>query len=136
MTAMDIPPAALILQSPFTSLRDMGIEVAGSIAHVTLNRWRTRQTLPRIHAPVLILHADKDEVVPLQHGKLNAESRVGCNFVTSFHIQRGCTHNEFNFVADVCEPGAAFIRKHVKFVGEACCIDLNESTIPVYSIVP
>mmetsp|Transcript_3394 Transcript_3394/g.6068 ORF Transcript_3394/g.6068 Transcript_3394/m.6068 type:complete len:384 (+) Transcript_3394:70-1221(+) len=135
MTEMDMPPAALILQSPYTSLRDMGIKVAGRIAHVTLNRCRTKRNLPHVNAPVLILHADRDEVIPWQQGKLNADSRKGHKFVTELHTQRGCTHNEFSIVDDVCTPGATFIDKHVKLV-EHKCITVNQATIPMYLRCP
>ena len=68
--ALEAPPRGLILQSTFTSVRDMGRLHYPFIppalvpdAYPSLARIRTLKT------PLLVLHGDRDDIVPLSHGQ-------------------------------------------------------------------
>jgi len=109
------PPAALILQSPYTSIREIGAEMGGAVgclAHILLNRFRTKQHLPHVEAPVLILHGDSDEVIPFQHGCNNVAARQSNPWATELFVQQGCTHSEFHHTSHVALPGKQFIQKY------------------------
>lgn len=73
--ALRHPPAALLLQSPFTSARDMAALIAGR--WTTSITWRfvsrvhydTIEALHSIEAPVSVVHGGKDRVIPSRMGK-------------------------------------------------------------------
>jgi fermentation-respiration switch protein FrsA (DUF1100 family) len=69
------PPAALLLQSPFTSARDMAALIAG---HWTTSiTWRffsrvhydTIKSVHEIDSPVSVAHGEKDRVIPFRMGE-------------------------------------------------------------------
>ena len=68
----------LVLESPYTSIVDVA---AGAFPYVPvrwllLDRFDTRSVLDRIHVPVLIIHGDKDDVVPFAMG-VDVAGRLG-----------------------------------------------------------
>jgi len=62
------PIAALILESPFTSIASFAAGY-GAPAFIVRNPFRTDRVLPDLACPVLILHAREDEVVPIAHAR-------------------------------------------------------------------
>jgi len=65
------PPAALILESTFTSLPDMGA-VAYPFLPVRLlarMRYPVAEDLARVRCPVLVAHSPQDEIVPFRFGE-------------------------------------------------------------------
>jgi len=71
--ALEEPPAGLVLESPFTSVRDMGRHhspllwlVGGWLLNV---RYANSEKIARLGAPLMILHGDADEIVPQQMGR-------------------------------------------------------------------
>ncbi|HHS93833.1 MAG TPA: alpha/beta hydrolase, partial [Rhodobacterales bacterium] len=70
------PPAALVLEAPFTSLADMSAHLYGSPALVRLlkSRWPSLARIAQVSAPLLILHGAQDSLVPPAQGRalLNA----------------------------------------------------------------
>lgn len=71
--ALREPPGALILQSTFTSIPDLGSELfrwlpvrrLHSIHYDTINR------LPRIQSPVLVAHSRRDDLIGFHHSERN-----------------------------------------------------------------
>ena len=69
--AAEHQPAGLILDAPFTSAADVG---AATFPFVPV-RWLMRDTfhsderIGRVHAPVLVLHGERDRVVPIRFGE-------------------------------------------------------------------
>jgi len=59
---------AMVLESPFLSVASFAWSYGVPPMLVT-NPFRTDEALPRIDAPVLILHARGDEIVPISHGR-------------------------------------------------------------------
>ena len=67
------PVAGLVLQSTFTSIPDIAVELfpwlpARRLASIHYN---TRSKLPRLRVPVLVMHSRKDEIIPFHHGEQN-----------------------------------------------------------------
>lgn len=73
--ALRHPPAALILQSPFTSARDMAAIIAGK--WTTSLTWRfvsrvhydTMAAVASLGVPVSVVHGGKDRVIPARMGR-------------------------------------------------------------------
>ncbi len=65
------PPLGLVLDGPFTSLGDMAAVAYPGLPLRWLagNRFNSLALLPRVHRPVLILHGDQDEIVPLSQSE-------------------------------------------------------------------
>ena len=69
--AQQHPPRALILESTFTSVPDMGARQFPFLPVRTLARinYNTQARLPHIQVPLLIAHSPADEVIPYSHGR-------------------------------------------------------------------
>jgi fermentation-respiration switch protein FrsA (DUF1100 family) len=64
------PPRALILQSAFTSLRDVARRHYPFIPRFLIpDAYPTIERIGSVGAPVLVVHGDRDAVVPLSHGQ-------------------------------------------------------------------
>ena len=85
-------PAALILESSFTSIPDMGAHLYPVLPVRLLSRFRydTRESLQSVACPVLIVHSPDDEIIPFVNGEKLFEA---ANEPRSFLEIRG-GHNE------------------------------------------
>ena len=105
-------------------------------------RWPTRVNLTRTGCPVLLIHGDKDEVIPFRHsaklrkdaakrstahaarnfgdrndtkqgdGHFRHGTKGGAAGVVQLHVQKGASHNVFDFYGDVADPIASFLERH------------------------
>lgn len=83
------PPAALILQSSFTSAAMMAHSYAVP-AFLVKNPFRTDKVLPGLDLPTLIVHGTYDSVVPVEHGR--QLSRLARR---ATYVEFKCDHNDF-----------------------------------------
>ncbi|WP_151704271.1 alpha/beta hydrolase [Nitrincola alkalilacustris] len=69
--AAEKPVGALILESGFTSVPDLGAEIYPFLPVRQLSRYQydTREKLSRISVPVLVIHSPQDDIVPFHHGQ-------------------------------------------------------------------
>jgi fermentation-respiration switch protein FrsA (DUF1100 family) len=67
--AAEDPPAALVLETPFTSVQAMANGTLPGIGYLFHTRYDTLRRVREIRAPLLLLHGDADEVVPYRHGQ-------------------------------------------------------------------
>ncbi len=69
--AVEQPPAALVLEAPFSSLSDMATALYGSpgLARLARSHWPSRERIVNVAAPLLILHGAKDQLVPPAQGR-------------------------------------------------------------------
>lgn len=119
------PPAALILQSPYSSLRDVTYDILGCVNFFLLDRWQSWRRLigheedaSVIRCPVLFIHADGDRVINCQHSMLMHEYRLKCGLKSELFIQKSDAvfvkgHNYFDYDRDVLLPSADFLARHV-----------------------
>jgi fermentation-respiration switch protein FrsA (DUF1100 family) len=112
--ALEAPPAGLVLQSTFTSVRDMGrlhypILPGGLVpdAYPSLRR------IPGLRAPLLVLHGDRDEIVPLAQGQALHDAAPQPK---SMRVFQGVGHNDLVPVAGVAyaEAIASWARELVE----------------------
>ncbi len=98
------PPAALILQASFTSLPDVA---AGKfplvpVRWLLVDRFDSLARMPRITCPLLILHGDRDRIVPFTHGEqlfAAAPERSSSGMEKQFVPLPGAGHNNLLVVA-------------------------------------
>ena len=64
-------PAALVIESSFTSLPDLASELYPWLPVRILTRYAydTEGSLASVHCPVLVIHSRDDEVIPFTHGE-------------------------------------------------------------------
>eukprot|EP00929_Paragymnodinium_shiwhaense_P072060 TRINITY_DN36583_c0_g1_i1.p1 TRINITY_DN36583_c0_g1~~TRINITY_DN36583_c0_g1_i1.p1 ORF type:complete len:411 (-),score=65.46 TRINITY_DN36583_c0_g1_i1:45-1277(-) len=67
--AAEYEVAGVILVSPFTSVRECFRSHLGALADFVDDRFQNADLATRIMSPTLIVHGQKDTLVPLEHGK-------------------------------------------------------------------
>ena len=91
------PVKAVILESPFTSIDAMARHMRGKLTSLIPTSWLIRSQfdslskIPNIHAPILIIHGDQDDIVPIQMAR---ELYAAANAPKQFHPIPGAGHND------------------------------------------
>ena len=67
--ASERPARALVLEGAYTGVDDVARGWVGPLAALVVDRYPTRDFIPRVHMPVLIVHGDRDMVVPFAQGE-------------------------------------------------------------------
>ncbi len=68
--ALEAPAQGLVLQSTFTGVRDMARQHYPFIPRALVpDAYPSLRRIPELRTPLLVLHGDRDEIVPLSHGK-------------------------------------------------------------------
>ncbi|NOQ46106.1 MAG: alpha/beta fold hydrolase [Desulfobulbaceae bacterium] len=64
-------PGALIIESGFTSVPELGAQLYPFLPVRKLSRlnYNTRENLQKVSCPVLIVHSPDDEIIPFSHGR-------------------------------------------------------------------
>ena len=106
--AAQMPVGYLILQSPFTSAADVGAQRYWfvPVRFLMKDQFRSDLRIGKVMAPVLILHGDRDDIVPIAlaerlYGLINAPKR--------FVRMAGVGHNDV---------GAQAVEAARQFIGE------------------
>lgn len=90
--ALRVRCKALILESPFTSVAEMAARIVPllPIGRLLRIQYDTLQKIPQVTAPILILHGDRDEIVPFEHGQ---RLFAAANEPKTFYTISGAGHN-------------------------------------------
>lgn len=78
--ALEKPARALVLESPFTSIPDMArvaYPFLPPVGPFIRTRYETLAKAPRLSLPLLVLHGERDEVVPIAQGRRVFEAAGG-----------------------------------------------------------
>jgi uncharacterized protein len=69
--AAEVQPAGLILESAFSSARDMADEVFPVLSRLVFLRFRfnVAAQIKKVHCPLLVLHSPDDEIIPYRQGE-------------------------------------------------------------------
>jgi hypothetical protein len=110
--ALEAPPAALILETPFTSVRSMANGTLPGTGFLFRTRYDTLGIIAGVRAPLLVLHGDQDEVVPFAHGRAVFEQ---ANEPKTFFRIPGARHNDTYLVGgdSYWEAWEGFLARHV-----------------------
>ncbi len=85
------PAAGLILEAPFTSLRAEADQALPVLGPLLLWGFDSRSRVARVHAPLLVIHGDRDRTVPYRLGRELYEAASGPK---SLWIVAGADHND------------------------------------------
>jgi len=103
------PPAGLILETAFTTLKDVArVHYPFVPLWFLRTKYESLQKIPEIRVPLLILHGDRDEVVPLEQAK---RLYAAANEPKQLYVIRGAHHND-TYVAG----GAAYFDVWARFL--------------------
>ena len=111
------PPEGIVLVSPCSSVRDMAtLEVSFPAAGwLVRNHYPTISRLPKVQVPVLVVHGDLDETVPIEQGRRLFEA---ANEPKTFQVLTGAAHNDNYIVAPEVLFGRWSCSVPVSFDGE------------------
>jgi uncharacterized protein len=108
--AVDDPPDALVLRSPFTSLLDVARAHYGPVpAWLLRDRYPSIDRIAAVDAPILVVAGDRDEIVPFDQSRRLAEA-AGTDLVAV----PGARHNDRELFDGtvLIDAVADFLRNH------------------------
>jgi fermentation-respiration switch protein FrsA (DUF1100 family) len=85
------PCAGLVLASPFTSAQAVAHRVLPLLGPMLVWSYNSRRKIARVHAPILVLHGDRDEVIDFEFGRELYEAAPEPKF---FWRVEGAAHND------------------------------------------
>ena len=90
--ALRHPPAGLVLLSSFTGVRELSrVHYPFIPAALVPDAYPSLRRIPRLRSPLLVLHGQRDEIVPLPH----AEALLGAApKPKQMRVFPGCGHND------------------------------------------
>lgn len=105
------PPHGLILESPFPSISYMAGRAYPflPVSLLLQTHYDSLAKIGKVETPLLVLHGDKDEIVPLEAGRKVFDTARG---VKEFYIIRGAGHNDTHLVGG--EEYFATLRRFVE----------------------
>ena len=91
--ALTQPPMAMVLVSPFASVRDMANLTLPlpPIGWLVRNHYDSISRIQQLYVPVLVLHGDQDETVPIDQGR---KLYGAANQPKRFQVLKGAAHND------------------------------------------
>ncbi|RNF19099.1 serine peptidase [Trypanosoma conorhini] len=119
-------PALLVLQSPFTSLKECANEVTrnvGSIVSFLGYDWfRTIDVIGQVPCPVLIQHGALDDVVPFEHAERlkRAIEDAATPGLVELYMEKECKHNDLP-IASV----ARIVDRKLRGFGQERCLQIR-----------
>jgi fermentation-respiration switch protein FrsA (DUF1100 family) len=94
--AMRVAPAGLVVQSSFTSIRDMAAEVMPFVPGFILRtKMDSLSKIVKVRAPKLFIHSPADELVPYRFGRALYDAAPEPK---KFYEVKGASHNETDLV--------------------------------------
>ena len=91
------PPRALVLESPFTSIQGMAQKTYPVVSKlvplglIVQSRFDAIAKIGQVHTPVMVLHGDQDDMIPIEMGR---ELFEAANEPKAFYAIRGASHND------------------------------------------
>ena len=109
--ATRVQSLAVILETPFTSVRDVARDKLPflPIGPLLKTRYDVVEKIRKLRSPLLVLHGDRDEVVPFRHGQRVFDAAPQPNW---FYAIAGAGHNDTYLV--VVDPYFATLRRHIE----------------------
>ena len=85
-------PAGLVIESAFTSIRDMAPPVIGRLLRTKMD---SINKVAAIHVPKLFVHSDADEIIPYRQGRRLYERAAAPK---DFYTIQGAGHNDTDII--------------------------------------
>jgi uncharacterized protein len=109
--AVERPPAALVLRSPFASLAEVGRRYYPwlPVSRLLLDRYDALGRVGRLAAPLLVVAGERDRVIPVAHSRRLFDAAPQPK---RFVLLPGAGHNDLDLLAgpDLLDELLAFLR--------------------------
>ncbi len=108
--ATESQAAGLILEAPFTSIREM-VQVTAPwfpFKERLKTQYNSLNKIKQVHMPLLIMHGDQDKIIPFEQGQRLFEA---ANSPKTFHMISGADHNNSYIVG-----GHAYFEAIAQFI--------------------
>jgi fermentation-respiration switch protein FrsA (DUF1100 family) len=90
--AVEFPPAGLVLQSTFSSVRDLARRHYRFVpAGIVPDAYSSLTRIHRLNGALLVLHGDSDDIVPVAHGRALFDA---ASEPKRIHVAAGAGHND------------------------------------------
>lgn len=130
-------PGALILISPFKSIRETANNILGVLKYVVADRFNNLEIINNVTCPLLLIHGQRDNLIPFSHSVQLSEKTGG---PYELLLPEEMDHNEFNAYEDFLEPITNFLKRHslLYFPSDFIKIDIKQEffEIPEYMMNP
>ncbi|RNF09299.1 serine peptidase [Trypanosoma rangeli] len=119
-------PALLVLQSPFTSLKECANEITrnvGSIVSFLGYDWfRTIDVIAQVRCPVIIQHGVLDDVVPFEHAERlkRAIEDAETPGLVELYMEKVCKHNDLPIASM-----ARIVDRKLRGFGKERCLQIR-----------
>jgi fermentation-respiration switch protein FrsA (DUF1100 family) len=102
-------PCALILISPFKSIRETASSILGIFKYIIAERFKNIDIINKVTCPLLLIHGQKDNLIPFSHSiELSKKTSGPYELI----LPEDMDHNEFNLYDDFLEPITNFLKRH------------------------
>ena len=106
-------PHALILMSPYTSIKNAAKAILGwasFLGFMVQERFRNIDAIKESNCPVLVIHGKQDSLIPHSHAE---ELYEACNprQPCYLHMPNKMDHNDLNLESDLIAPMNLFFKK-------------------------
>jgi pimeloyl-ACP methyl ester carboxylesterase len=108
--AQERPLAGVVLESTFTSVDDMAKRMVGPLARFVGGGFASVERIPRLRAPLLFFHGDRDDIVPIELGRALFDAAPEPK---RFEVITGAGHND-----TVSVGGRAYLARIGSFLDE------------------
>ncbi len=130
-------PGALILISPFKSIRETANTILGVLKYVVADRFNNIDIINNVTCPLLLIHGQKDNLIPFSHS-IQLSEKTGGPY--ELLLPEEMDHNEFNAYEDFLEPITNFLKRHslLYFTNDYQKVELKHEyfEIPEYMMDP
>lgn len=100
---------ALILMSPYTSIKAVAREIAGAVGSlVVADRFRNIDAIRKVYSPTYFIHGQKDRLIPFSH---TVELMNNCGGICGMNLPENMTHDDYLLEEHLTKPIAKFLSK-------------------------
>jgi len=127
-------PSALILISPFKSIRETAGSILGLFKFIVADRFKNIEIIPEVTCPLLFIHGQKDNLIPYEHS-IEMSQKTGGPY--ELVLPEEMDHNDFNLYDDFLEPISNFLKRHnllIQSNKEKIVLDKEAFEVPEYII--
>jgi fermentation-respiration switch protein FrsA (DUF1100 family) len=102
-------PGAVVLISPFKSIRETANSILGMLKFIIAERFKNIDIIDKVTCPLLLIHGQKDDLIPFSHS-IELSQKTGGPY--ELLLPEEMDHNEFNLYEDFLEPITNFLKRH------------------------
>ena len=99
-------PGALILMSPYSSIKNVAYSKVGFLSILLADMFNNLARMPKVDCPTFIVHGQADTLIPVQQAQ---DLNNACGGPTFLVTPPNMTHNEFDFYEDLIRPLMQFL---------------------------